>query len=368
MDRGAFEMKRVLVAMSGGVDSSVAAALLMEEGHEVSGVTMKVWDEGDVLAGAERHGCYGPGEQDDIEDARAVAQALGIPFRVLDLRREYRAQVLDYFRREYLRGRTPNPCVRCNRWVKLGAMLARAREDGLQFDYFATGHYARVAYDGGSGRYLLKKARDLSKDQSYFLCALSQEQLGRCLFPLGDHTKEEVRDRAHALGLAVRDKPESQDFIGDGDYSAFLGASPGPGPITDSQGNVLGEHRGIPFYTIGQRRGLGIAARQPLYVTAIDPGRNTIVAGPREEVYASELVASELNWIAVESLERPARMKARIRYRHEEAEALVTPLDGGSVHVRFALPQMAVTPGQAVVFYDGDVVVGGGTIERAGPP
>ena len=310
-----------------------------------------------------RHGCYGPEEEEDIEDARSVAHALNIPFHVLDLRREYQADVLDYFRKEYLRGRTPNPCVRCNPRVKLGAMVAKARDNGIAFDCFATGHYARVEYDGGKGRYLLKKARDASKDQSYFLCYLSQEQLGHCLFPLGDYTKEEVRSKARALGLDVRDKAESQDFIA-GDYLSVLGVAAQPGPITDRRGNVLGEHRGIPFYTIGQRKGLGIAAREPLYVTAIDRERNTIVVGTKEEVYGDELVASDLNWIAIEGLERPARMKARIRYLHQEAEALVTTLDDG-VRVRFDQPQMAITPGQTVAFYDDDVVVGGGTIERA---
>ena len=352
------------MAMSGGVDSSVAAALLKEAGHEVVGVTMKVWDGEAISMGGLRHGCYGPGEEEDIEDAGNVAQSLGIPFHVLDLTEEYRSNVLDYFRSEYLRGRTPNPCVRCNPRVKLGAMIVRAKDHGISFDLFATGHYARVDYDGDSGRYLLRKARDVSKDQSYFLSHLSQEQLARCLFPLGEYTKAEVREKARAFGLSVEGKVESQDFIVGGGHTSLLGISVQPGPIMDGDGAVLGEHRGIPFYTIGQRKGLGVSAREPLYVTAIDPEKNVVVVGPKEKVYGDGLEASDLNWIAVEALEQPIRMKARIRYNHQEAGALVTPSSDAEVRVDFDEPQMAITPGQTVVFYDDDVVVGGGTIER----
>ncbi len=355
---------KVVVAMSGGVDSSVAAALLRENGYQVIGVTMKIW-VGEFLSGeGTRHGCYGPGEEEDIEDAHKVAQTLGIPFYTFDLKQEYKAEVLDYFCGEYLLGRTPNPCVRCNRRVKFDALVEKARNSGLEFDYFATGHYARVEYDGSKHRYLLKRAKDMRKDQSYFLYSLSQEQLGCSLFPLGDYTKEEVRRRAQALGLGVGNKAESQDFIAGG-YFSLVGAVAKPGPILNNQGNILGEHRGIPFYTIGQRKGLGISAREPLYVTSIDHRRNAIVVGTKEEVYGDELVASELNWIAIEKLVCPIEVKAKIRYLHEEAEATITPLDGDEVYVKFKEPQMAITPGQAVVFYSGDVVIGGGTIERA---
>jgi len=358
-------MAKVVVAMSGGVDSSVAAALLKEKGYEVTGVTMKIWG-GEALPGdSTRHGCYGPGEEEDLEDARKVAYALRIPFYTFDLRQEYRVEVLDYFSHEYLLGRTPNPCIRCNRRVKFDALLRKARDSGLEFDYFATGHYARVEYDEGKRRYLLKKAGDMAKDQSYFLFALSQEQLGNSLFPLGNHAKEEVGKTARDLGLGVDHKPESQDFVA-GDYSSLLGEVAKPGPILDKEGEILGEHRGIPFYTIGQRKGLGISAGVPLYVIAIDPERNAIVAGSKEEVYGDELVASELNWIAIEELKRPIEVKAKIRYLHKEAEAIVIPLDEDKVRVKFREPQMAITPGQAVVFYDDDTVIGGGTIERTG--
>jgi tRNA-specific 2-thiouridylase len=358
-------MPKVAVAMSGGVDSSVAAALLKEKGYEVIGVTMKVWDGETLPANGTRHACYGPGEEEDLEDARKVAQVLGIPLNIFNLRQEYKIEVLDYFCHEYLSGRTPNPCIRCNRRVKFDALLRKARDTGIEFDYFATGHYARVEHDEGRSRYLLKKAKDMAKDQSYFLFALSQEQLSNSLFPLGNHTKEEVRKMARDLELGIDDKPESQDFFA-GDYSSLLGKVARPGPILNKEGEILGEHRGIPFYTIGQRKGLRISSKEPLYVTAIDQEKNVIVVGPKEEVYGDELVAMELNWIAIEELSRPVDLKAKIRYLHKEAEAMVIPLDEDKVHVKFKEPQMAITPGQAVVFYDDDTVIGGGTIERAG--
>ena len=348
--------------MSGGVDSSVAAALLKEKGYQVTGVTMKIWDGKTFSApGTMRHGCYGPGEEEDIEDAQKVAQALGIDFHVFDLRQEFKAEVLDYFRREYFSGRTPNPCLKCNHKVKFGALLRKAQESGIEFDYFATGHYARVEYNKKVQRYILKKAKDLSKDQSYFISSLSQEQLGRSLFPVGDYTKEEIKKMASHRGLKLEEKPESQDFIAGG-YSSLL-KSATPGPIMNKEGDVLGEHRGISLYTIGQRKGLGISAQEPLYVTDIDPGKNAIIVGNKEEVYRDELTASGLNWIAVEELKQATRVKAKIRYLHKEAEAMVTPLDGDKVHVKFEEPQLAITPGQAVVFYDDDIVVGEGTIE-----
>ncbi len=355
---------KVVVAMSGGVDSSVAAALLKEQGYQVTGVTMKIWDGEAFPREGMRHGCYGPSEERDIEDARKTTQTLGIDFHVFDLRQEYKTEVLGYFCHEYLLGRTPNPCLRCNHKIKFDALLRKTRDSGIEFDYFATGHYARVEYKKNKHRYLLKKARDLSKDQSYFISSLSQKQLGHSLLPIGNYTKEEVRKMASDFRLNVSDKPESQDFIAGGYFPLIEAAK--PGPILDKQGNMLGKHPGIPFYTIGQRKGLGISAKEPLYVTYIDSEKNAIIVGSKEEVYRYELIASGLNWIAIEELKRSAKVKARIRYLHKEAEAIVTPLNKDKVYVKFKEPQMAITPGQAVVFYHGDVVVGGGTIERAG--
>jgi tRNA-specific 2-thiouridylase len=354
---------KVMVAMSGGVDSSVAAALLKKQGYQVAGVTMKTWaGEASPVKGA-RHACCGPGEEEDIEDARRIAQVLGIPIYILDLTQEYRAEVLDYFCQEYLSGRTPNPCLRCNRRVKFDALVQKTEKSGLDFDYFATGHYARVEYDEAKKRYLLKKARDLNKDQSYFLAFLTQEQLGRAIFPLGNYTKAEVRQMAADFGLSVANKPESQDFAAGG-YSSLLPAMP-PGPILDRQGNKLGEHRGISYYTIGQRKGLGLSRPEPLYVIDIDREKNAIIVGRKEEVYQDKLIASGMNWIAIEKLGQPIEVRTRIRYRHREGEATVTPLGDDRVYVKFREPQLAITPGQAAVFYRDDIVVGGGTIDRA---
>ena len=355
-------MAKVLAAMSGGVDSSVTAALMKEAGHEVIGATMSVFS-GDAAIKGNVHGCYGPEEQDDIADAQHVADALGIPFHVLDLRDKYRQEVLDYTCNEYCCGRTPNPCVRCNRTVKFDAFVSKARNAGIQFDYLAMGHYVRVEHDEPSGRYLLKKAKDKNKDQTYFLHLLSQQQLGMCLFPLGDYTKDEVRKKANELGLDVADKAESQNFISGG-YSILFDEKPEEGLILDRDGKALGRHKGIPFYTIGQRRGLGIAAETPLYVTGIDSEKNVVYVGTKDELLSDELTAADLNWIAIDRLTEPMQVKAKIRYRHTAADALLTPELDGRIYVKFAKPQMSITPGQAAVFYVDDTVLGGGTIER----
>lgn len=348
---------KILVAMSGGVDSSVAAALLKEEGHEVIGATMQLLPS--------------DGYDSHVEtDARQVAQRLGMPHFLLDFRDVFAQEVIGNFCREYGQGRTPNPCIRCNRYIKFGALRERARELGA--DCITTGHHARVEHDEATGRYLLKKGVDTQKDQSYFLCQLTQEQLSHALFPIGNLTKEKVRQMAGELGLSFSDIPESHEicFIPDDDYAKFLKSympqGGRPGPILDELGNVLGEHRGIMSYTIGQRRGLGLAAAEPLYVTAIEPEQNAVVVGTKEQTYSQELLASNLNWIATDRPAGSLRVKAKVRYRHPEAEALVNTMDDDSVLVRFNEPQMAITPGQAVAFYDGDTVLGGGIINRQG--
>lgn len=354
---------KIAVGMSGGVDSSVAAALLKQEGHDVTGVTMKIWPSGEASTKAKRHGCYGPGDAEDISDAARVAKSIGIPHHVIDLTQEYRHEVLDFFCGEYLAGRTPNPCVRCNQRIKFGILLEKTRESGVDFDCFATGHYARVEYDGTSGRYMLRKGKDAKKDQSYFLVNLSQGQLRQAMFPLGDITKDEVRKIAAGRGLDVAEKPESQDFAEGGRLSLFT-TKAAPGPIVDTAGNVLGRHRGIPLYTIGQRKGLGVSAEKPLYVVAIDAAKNTVIVGTRSNVFASEFIVSEVNWISVAEMKQPLTAMVRIRYRHAESEAVITPLANGAARVRFKEPQLAITPGQTAVFYNGDLVVGGGSIDK----
>ena len=357
---------RVVVAMSGGVDSSVAAALLKEEGYRVIGATMQIWPR-DKQADEDRFGgCCGLGA---VEDARRVAYKLGIPHYVMNFRDIFAQKVIADFCQEYSLGRTPNPCIRCNQYIKFGALLDRAKELGA--DFIATGHHARIERDEATGQYLLKKGIDCNKDQSYFLYPLAQEQLEHTLLPIGNSTKDRIREIARELELPVAAKPESQEicFIPDDDYPRFLEdyipQAAKPGPILDERGNTLGQHRGIPSYTIGQRKGLSISAKEPLYVIAVEPERNAIVVGNKEETYGDGLIASDLNWIAIAKPGQPITVKAKIRYRHPEIEAEVSPLDDGKVYVKFSEPQMAITPGQAIVFYDKDIVIGGGIIEQA---
>lgn len=357
---------RVVVALSGGVDSSVAAALLKEEGYQAIGVTIQIEpSDKQIYETVNFGGCC---RLDAIEDAKRVAYKLGIPHYVLNFSDIFSQEVIVNFCREYSLGKTPNPCIRCNRYIKFGALRERAKE--LHADFVATGHHARIELDEVSGRYFLKKGNDQRKDQSYFLYTLTQEQLEHALLPIGNFTKGWVREIARELEIPVAAKPESQDicFIPDDDYpkfiKEFIPQAIKPGPILDKIGDTLGEHRGIPFYTIGQRKGLGIATKEPLYVTAIAHERNAIVVGSKEEIYKTELMASNMNWISLTKLTQPITARVKIRYLHNEAEAEITPLNEDKVHVRFKEPQMAITPGQAVVFYDGDIVIGGGTIEQ----
>jgi tRNA-specific 2-thiouridylase len=357
-------VRKVVVAMSGGVDSSVAAALLKEEGYQIIGITMQLWPAD--KSGDRFGGCCGTSA---IEDAKKVAYKLGIPHYVMDFRDIFAEKVIADFCREYSSGRTPNPCIRCNQYIKFDALWEKAR--GLGADFIATGHHARVEKDKTTGRYLLKKGVDRQKDQSYFLYALTQEQIEHILFPIGNYTKGQVRKIARELVLPVADKPGSQEicFIPDDNYAEFLKdyipRAAEPGIILNEQGNIVGHHQGILFYTIGQRKGLGIAAKGPLYVIDIKPERNTIVVGEREEAFGDELIADSLNWITFDRLTQPVRARAKIRYRHPEAEAIAVPIDKDKIYVKFTEPQLAITPGQAIVFYDGDTVIGGGTIASA---
>ncbi len=349
-----------MVAMSGGVDSSVAAALLLEQGYAVEGAMLHLWAE----PGARENACCSLQAQND---AARVADILGIPFRVLDAAELFRRHVVEYFVATYARGRTPNPCIVCNRDVRFGFLLEYALKHG--FEFLATGHYARVRRLP-AGEYRLLKGLDVEKDQSYVLYTLTQDRLAHLLFPVGEYTKPQVREMARRYGLPVAEKAESQDlcFAADGDYRGFLMRhAPGalrPGPILDVRGNVLGKHRGLAFYTIGQRKGLGLSAGEPLYVVEIDGERNAIVVGPKSALGKSHLVAGEVNWISGSPPSGPIDAEVKIRYRAVPAPAVVTPLPAGRVEVAFQTPMRDITPGQSAVFYTGDVCLGGGVIEK----
>lgn len=356
---------RVVVGMSGGVDSSVTAYLLKEQGFEVIGVTMRVWVDPYSKAQDDDKSCC---SLKAIHDAKEVAKILGIPHYTVNLSEPFYNKIVKYFIEEYLKGRTPNPCVFCNRLIKFGDLLEKAHELGAY--YIATGHYVRKEYDENRKRYLLKKGIDPKKDQSYMLYRLTQEQLKHALFPLGNYTKEEVRALAEKIGLPVADKKESQEicFIPDNDYKAFIKRQikkdVKPGEFRDIHGNFLGYHKGIINYTIGQRKGLGLSSDRPLYVVDIDPENNVVIVGHQEDVWGEELISSNNNFISIEKLEEEIKVTAKIRYTAKEDEAIIKPYGDDKVLVRFLRPQRAITPGQSVVFYDGDVVVGGGIIEK----
>ena len=354
---------KALVAMSGGVDSSVAAYLTKEMGYEATGITLKLFDNEDIGESKDKTCC----SLDDIEDARNVCLKLGIPYYVYNFKDSFRENVIERFVSAYENGTTPNPCIDCNRFIKFNKLMQRA--DELDFDFIVTGHYSIIEFDKGLQRYILRKSPDVSKDQSYVLYSLTQKQLSRTLLPLGNMSKDKVREIASSLGLLNANKHDSQDicFVPDGDYAAFIEQYTGKkyehGDFVDTQGNVLGTHKGIIKYTVGQRKGLGLALPCPMYVKEKDLANNKVILCKNEELFSRELYAKDINLITCDKIDKPLHIKARVRYNQAEQDAIVEQVGNNRLHIVFDKPQRAISKGQAVVLYDGDVVVGGGTIE-----
>lgn len=358
-------MTRVALGMSGGIDSTMSALILQEQGYEVMGLTMSFWDPAIGISKQTKRGCFGPGEADNLEAAKLAARKLGIEHHVIRLSEEFKRHVLGFYTDTYLQGRTPNPCSICNPMLKFGLLPQAARVKGLSFDFFATGHYARKSYDAELERWQIIRGVDRSKDQSYFLSLLSQEQIATSIFPLGEMHKEELKDfaRAHGFEYLVK-KQESQDFLQTEDHSVLFDTSEiVPGRIIDHEGKVLGTHRGLIHYTIGQRKNLGVAGMpEPYYVIRLDAEKNELVLGPGRLLYSNTLIAEKLNWVSITAPVKKLEVSAKIRFAHEPAKALLEPLDEGRVRLNFTEQQLSITPGQLVVFYRDDLLLGGGFI------
>lgn len=358
--------KKVVVGMSGGVDSSVAALLLKEQGYEVIGVTMQIWQDEDSCSIEDNGGCCGLSA---VEDARRISEQLEIPYYVMNFKQEFQENVIDYFAEEYLLGRTPNPCIACNRYVKWESLLDRSLKIGAE--YIATGHYARIT-KLDNGRYTIRKSATAKKDQTYALYNLTQDQLSKTLMPVGEYTKDEIRVLAEQIDIRVANKPDSQEicFIPDDDYGRFLEEDMGhkipTGNFVDIEGRVVGKHKGIIHYTIGQRKGLGLSLGKPVFVVEIKPDTNEVVVGDNSDVFAYKVYANRLNFMTIERLEGEMEVMGKIRYSHKEAPCRIRMVDEDTLECIFDDAQRAITPGQAIVFYDGEYVVGGGTIIKKG--